>query len=278
VRTSTVARTAAVGTLLAAVLGWTSSSQATPPVGPTAALGAVTCVAEQGRFDITVTAGDIGTLFDFDVEDSLGQPVDFYEERDVAANQTQVVAITDLDDDDYTVTVDSWASADGEALDDEDVVLADASPVTVGCDPAPVGPYTNPRAALVETCGQELGLRADNRPIGGNTADLQPATFTVTYLPSAEPTDEPGDEPSEEPGDEPSDERRTADLDPVVLDTFTLGLGTPPYAKTYEPTGTDYFYGRVTVTADGKEIAASDVGPCASATGTNGVALPDTGA
>lgn len=291
-------RTAIATATVLAALTWGTPSEASA-AEPAATVGDVTCADEQGSFSVTVRAGDVRTSFGISVEDSFEQEI-LYEERVLAPGATAVIAVPDLEDDDYTATVDAHEISDEDEIDADDGQTPVPPPDTSGpdilvetqravsCDPAPVGPYSNARGILESYCSDQVEVHASNRPIGGNTADLQPVEFTVHYLPSGdapteEPAEEPGEEPTEEPGEEGTEEApRLSALDPVVLDTFTLDAGTPRLNKTYGTAGFE-FTGALSLTADGKEIAATEVGYCEAApasgngTGTPG-GLPNTGA
>lgn len=274
----TATRAAAATALVLAALSWGSGSPAAAAVPATATVSAVTCVAGDGQVDITLTAGEEDATFTVYIDDAA-------EDYEVAANQSETVPVTGLDDDDHTVEVEVVYPA----LESEPATLLEQTR-TVACDEAPVGPYTNAQGAVGGGCSDEVEVSASNEPIGGNTADLQPVRFTVTLLPSDpdEPTepgdDEPGnDEPGDdEPGDdEPEDPRRSA-VDPIVLDTFVLDATTPTYERTFVlGDDGDYPYGEVVLTADGADLDLVQYGTCVAGpllpTSAAG-GLPNTGA
>lgn len=294
-RSRTVFRVTTVLALLLAALAWGSGSQAAPGDDPTASLGVVSCVGGDGKLDITVTAGDSATAF----LASLSNPYTEGLERDLDldAGDSGTLSFDDLADEDYELDLSYYDE------DFEDTLIQDT--VTVACDPAPVGPYANAKGVIDGYCGDAIEVRAANKPIGGNTADLQPVTFTLTYYPSEIPVDgdepvdggddgEDGEDGEEEPVDEepvdeepveeePEVERRAA-LEPVVLDTFTLDATTATYLKTFAPEdlGVDSFYGRFELTAADTVVAEAQAEYCvvspASGEADGGAAVPSTGA
>lgn len=296
--TKTLVRTAAAtaAAMAAASLTWISTSGAAAAATPSAELGAVTCADQQGRFVVTLEAGAEPTGFSLSVSNSFERHV-FSDDITLDADQTGSITVPPLDDDEYSVTVHGYnvEDVDEEIPEVEEPEVDPAAPlvdtsVTVACDPAPVGPYSNPRGVVYNGCGA-LDVYASNRPIGGNTADLQPVEFTLTFVPSEdvpveEPTEEPTDEPTEEPDDEepadeePGDEPRLAVADPVVLDTFTLDATTPFFHKTYEESS---YNGTATLSAEGRTVSTEQLGSCVLSP-TSGVAesggagLPNTGA
>ena len=259
----TATRAAAATALVLAALSWGSGSPAAAAVPATATVSAVTCVAGDGQVDITLTAGEEDATFTVYIDDAA-------EDYQVAANQSETVPVTGLDDDDHTFEVEVVYPA----LESEPATLLEQTR-TVACDEAPVGPYTNAQGAVGGGCSDEVEVSASNEPIGGNTADLQPVRFTVTLLPS-----DP-DEPTEPGDDEPADPRRSA-VDPIVLDTFVLDASTPTYERTFVlGDDGDYPYGEVVLTADGADLDLVQYGTCVAGpllpTAAAG-GLPNTGA
>lgn len=278
----TLVRTTALTALVLATLSWGAGSQAAPAAAPTATLGAVTCTGENGRLDIAVTAGETATTFYGYASHPYAEGQD--QDLELAAGESGTLSFGNLEDETYSLTVGYY----DEETEDE---LVDTT-FTVACDAAPVGPYTNARGFIDGGCSAEIVVLAANKPIGGNTADLQPVTFTLTYTPEeavpgdeepVEEPEEPGDDETDEPaGEEDPDEEspRTSALDPVELATFTLDATTPTYEKTFTPTeGTD-FAGTFTLTAGDEVVAESYAGVCVAVPSSGEAAggLPNTGA
>lgn len=245
------------GTLIAVLVatGIAVSTAAPATAASSASVSAVTCVEEQGSVDVSLTAdadapGDVAFLALLDgVSD--GDPIL------VAPGATTVITFDGLDDNAHTLEVDALEKAD----DEEYTKILDTS-FEVVCDPAPEGPYTHETADIHDYCGPEVDLFATNRPIGGNTTDLQPVTFVFTAT----------------QGDTTRD-----------LATFTLPDSTDdPYTHTALADLSDFEDSEeptvLTVTANGNEIAREEhVHGCTvvaveDSTGGGGPAVVNTGA
>lgn len=97
----------------------------------------------------------------------------------VAAGQSTTVPVSNLDDRtdaSIEVIVRGTNGEDGKTVFfKNDIVVA--------CDTAPVGPYINPQGSVNEFCGVNAAIvYASNKPIGNNMVDLQPVTFSVTFV------------------------------------------------------------------------------------------------
>lgn len=281
---ATMIRTTTVTAVVAAALSWGGSSQAADPVPVSASISAVTCVDGDGTVDVTLSAGDGPASFAVYLD---GVAYADGSAIGVAAGEQTSVNLTGLSDDDHTIAVDLLGAPDTET---EPQTLATETR-TPACDPVPEGAYTNARGSVSDFCTSALEVTASNRPIGGNTADLQPATFTLTIEPFADETG--GDEPGDTGTGDAVEPRTTEDLpdpviedpgfellDPIVLDTFTLDADTPTYEKSfsYDQIG---HTGLVTLRA-GETVIASGYfyGECivAAAGSGGGAGVPNTGA
>ena len=212
------------------------------PAGPagaaetaTATVSEVTCVENDGEVTVTLAASDTEPATFLVLIDGVGG-----EEVSLAAGETAEVPTTAIDDGEHTfeaiLTTESGEGV-GETLASEDR--------TVACDAAPEGPYSNPRGSVMDSCEGTGWVTASNKPIGGNTEDLQPVTFTVSFTPTDDVVEEPtdGDDPvgGEDPGDgvdpdgggEVVVEERTAAGPEVVLATFVLDATTQTYERTF---------------------------------------------
>jgi len=224
---------------------------------PTASVSDVTCVEADGEVTVTLVAGDNAAATFLVLVDGVGG-----EETEVAAGASEPVVSSGLDDEVHTFEVILVVEEEAETL-----VLEER---TVACDLAPEGPYSNPKGDVVDACEGEAWVSASNKPIGGNTEDLEPVTFTVTFTPTddeATDGDDPVDGGGEDPGaggsdgELPVDERTTVIGEEVVLDTFVLDAETQTYNRTFsgeELGGT----GDLVLKAGDDVIATGHVGLC----------------
>lgn len=127
------------------------------------------------------------------------------------------------------VVSDDPADDEADEADEADTSTLATAEITVACDTAPEGPYSNAHGTVDDGCGS-LSVTARNKPIGGNVADLQPVTFTLSIDHGGEVE---------------------------VLDTFVLDAATRTYARDFasdELGGA----GAVTLTADGTQLARAE--------------------
>lgn len=167
-----VPKTVVVSLVVAA--GLTAGTAGSAAAASTATLGDVVCADGQGSVTITLTAdaaNDINFFYDV-VGDIYSGGTVAEDSVVVAAGQSKDVTVDDIDDGEYQVFVfaENADASDGEVLDEA---------ITVACDPAPEGPYTNARGAIEQTCGTAVTAHGANRPIGGNTEDLQSAAYVL---------------------------------------------------------------------------------------------------
>lgn len=139
-------------------------------------LSAVSCSNDnQGAVTVTLTAYSTGTdpvpfmlLIDNVSEgDNLMIPV--------TPGTPHPVLVSNLDDGTHRI----------EVIVNDQTVFDHTFEVT--CDPAPTGPYTNPKGLLWDQCSGQVGVKISNYPIGNNFADLQPVTFTVEHVSNVYP-------------------------------------------------------------------------------------------
>ncbi|MET3960832.1 hypothetical protein ABIE44_000766 [Marmoricola sp. OAE513] len=267
-----------LGTVTVLVLGalaWTGPTRADVPVGVEAVVGSVTCDAEDGSVPVTLTAGAAATDFELYLD---GEP---YGDEAVAVpgGTSTTITVAGLADGGHAFDVvlpgdpgadpGSDPGSDPES-DPENLVSTTRE---VACDAAPVGAYTNPKGSVEVFCGNEAVVTATNEPIGGNTADLQPVTFTLSFQPWATDADGVG---------------LPLDVPPTPIDTFTLDSSTPAYERVLgetemgelaalSPTGMiNLLVGDEVVSQSG--LGGTCVVEAATPDATSGVALPATGA
>ena len=254
---------------LGAATALVGSAPASAAADPTATIGEVSCVAEDGTVTVGLLAGDSApATFEVLVDGSqIGDDVVL----DAAAS-TEVTADA-LEDGDHYVEV--LAGADVDSLD---TIASETRTVT--CDPAPVGPYTNVKGDVFEGCDFTAYVDASNTVVGGNTEDLQPVTFEVAFTPTDDPavTDDGGD-PGPDPAPDPAPRLSTVGVE-QVLDTFTLDAGTQTYSRDFDTSqigGT----GDLTLRTGDTVVATAHIGFCevlpVEATAGGGPAVPDTG-
>ncbi len=263
-----------VAVLVAAGLSVATANPAA--AASTAHLGEVTCSEEQGRVDLTVTAdpaapGDVHVLF------ILGSTSNEEHPLELVPGDSVVIPLTDLDDDQYTLEV----LARVEGLE-EDFATVLNEEFEVVCDAAPEGPYTNPKAEIHDYCGHQVDVFATNRPIGGNTADLQPVTFRFTATKDGV-TDTLAEFVLPDTTDDPYTHTAVADLSSYYPDAEGSGGEDPSGDNPSEPTDSEGSEGsegsedpvvsiELSITADGTELAATEhYGDCVA------VAIPSSG-
>lgn len=224
---------------------------ATPAVAAetaTAVISEVTCIEEDGQVTVTVAASDTEPATFLVLVDGEGG-----EEIALAAGETQDVVTTALEDGDRTFEA-ILMTENGEEVG-ETLVFENRA---VLCDAAPEGPYSNARGEVMDSCEGTGWVTASNKPIGGNTEDLKPVTFRVTFTPTddevVDPTDggdgtDGGEDPDggdgtdggEDPGDgddvggdgEVAFGERAAAGPAFELTTFVLDATTPTYDRTF---------------------------------------------
>lgn len=200
---------------------------ATAAETPTASVSEVTCVGVDGEVTVTLAASDTEPATFLVLVDGEGS-----DETEVAAGATEDVVTTALEDGDHTF--------EAILVTEEDVATVVFTERVVACDAAPEGPYSNPRGSVMDGCEGTGWVAASNKPIGGNTEDLQPVTFTVSFTPTDDVVEEPtdGDDPvdgGDDPvggGEEPL-EPRTAAGPAFDLATFVLDATTQTYDRTF---------------------------------------------
>lgn len=225
---------------------------------PTASVSGVTCVDNDGEVTVTVVAGDTAAATFLVLVNGVGG-----EETEVAAGASDTVVASSLEDELHHFEVILMVGEEAETLLHEER--------TVACDLAPDGPYSNPEGDVMDACEGEGWVSASNKPIGGNTEDLEPVTFTVTFTPTDDEVvdgDDPVDGGGEDPGDGgedggevPVDERGAAIGEEVLLDTFVLDAETRTYNRTFsgeELGGT----GDLVLKVGDEVIASGHVGLC----------------
>lgn len=275
-------RTLIVTAALALAAGTTLIGPTSPALAvgePTATVGEVSCVAEDGTLTVTLEAGDSTTDFEVLVD---GTPVGD-DPTTVPADESASVDATGLEDGDHTVEVLINGGID-------QVTSVAYETRTVSCDAAPVGPYSNPHGEVYEECEGSAVVSASNTPIGGNTDDLQPVTFTVGFTPTDDTVDggsgSGADGSTDGTTDPAPDAPRLFEIGvETILDTFVLDASTQRYDGTFtaeELGGT----GDLVLRAGEDVVATTHVGFCVVSPPlvTGGVensggvqALPDTG-
>ncbi|MFL6174121.1 MAG: hypothetical protein ACJ716_14625 [Marmoricola sp.] len=260
-----------------ALVGPAAPAHADP--NPSATIGEVTCVDADGSVTVDLHAGDADpATFTVLVDGSSSG-----DDTSLDAGGTGQVQLTGLEDGDHTVEVLAFV---GDA--DGDTVASTA--VTVACDVAPEGPYTNVKGVVYDGCELTGVVSASNKVIAGDTADLQPVDFEVAFTPTDDPTDDPGDGTGAGTEDGAGSGGTTDVPDPLprtsavgveeILDSFTLDAGTQTYDNTFQ-LGTT---GDLVLRAGETVVASEHIGRCevvaspssAGASGS-GPAVPDTG-
>jgi hypothetical protein len=258
-----------------ATVGPASSAEVT---APTASVGEVSCVAEDGAVTVTLGAGDSPQTFVVLLD---GSSVGDDPEIPVDAGATKDVDLTGLEDGDHTVEV----LLEVTDADDQSLALEDR---TVACDVAPQGPYTHVEGAVYDGCEGTGTVSASNKAIAGDTEDLQDVDFEVVFTPTDDTVDggDGGDGGDSGGGTDPVDggpdplgRAATVGVE-MLLDSFTLGATAQTYDRTFGPDdlgGT----GDLTLRTGDTVVATGHVGLClvvpVAAEGSGGPALPDTG-
>ena len=254
---------------------------ATAAATPTATVGEVVCVETDGTLTVELHAGDSDpATFTVLLDGSSVR-----DDTEVAAGGSDQVALTGLEDGDHSVEV---LAAVGDAEPDT-VATAD---VSVACDVAPDGPYTNVRGEVYDGCEYTGVVSASNKVIGGDTEDLQPVELEVVFTPTDDPIDDPGGDPGGDPGDgsdsgdggdggtevgsDGSPRLGTVGVE-EVLASFTLDAGNQTYDSTFE-LGTT---GDLVLRTGETVVASAHIARCevvaVENTAGGGQALPDTG-
>jgi hypothetical protein len=136
-----------------------------------ASLSAVSCSNEHGAVTVTLTAYSTGTD-----PVSFMLLIDNVSEGDdllipVTPGTPKNIPISNLEDGTHRV----------EVIVNDQTVFDQSFPVA--CDTAPTDSYSNPQGSVNEFCGvRAVMVYASNKPIGNNMVDLQPVTFTVTFV------------------------------------------------------------------------------------------------
>jgi hypothetical protein len=247
---------------------------ATAAATPTATVGEVVCVETDGTLTVELHAGDSDPATFTVLLD--GSSVS--DDTEVAAGGSDQVAVTGLEDGDHSVEV---LAAVGDAEPDT-VATAD---VSVACDVAPDGPYTNVRGEVYDGCEYTGVVSASNKVIAGDAEDLQPVEFEVVFTPTDDPTDDPTGDPGDgsdsgdggtEVGSDGSPRLGTVGVE-EVLASFTLDAGNQTYDSTFE-LGTT---GDLVLRTGETVVASAHIARCevvaVENTAGGGQALPDTG-
>lgn len=251
-------------------------SSASAAAAPTASIGDVTCVETDGTVTVDLHAGDTDPAT-FTV---LLDGSSYGDDTEVAAGGSDQVAVTALEDGDHTVEVLALV---GDA-DAETVATAD---ISVVCDVAPEGPYTNIKGEVYDGCESTGVVSASNKAIAGDTEDLQPVDFEVVFTPTDDPTGDSGDGTSggtddgtgDGTGDGTDPAPRTSTVGvPDVLASFTLDAANQTYDSSFE-LGTT---GDLELRTGETVVASAHIGLClvvaSSGSGTGGgQPVPDTG-
>lgn len=243
---------------------------------PTATVSPVSCVDEAGVLTVTLAAADTRPASFLVLFNGVGG-----EETVLAAGETQDVTTTSIDDGDYTVEV--ILLTDGDQEIDDTIALEERA---VLCDVAPEGPYTNVRGSIMDSCDGTGWVTASNKAIAGNTEDLQPVTFVLSFTPFDEPIEGDGTDGTDgsdgteiDPEIDPEIDGRLAAEPERVVDTFVLDAGTQTYDRTFsiEDLGAS---GELVLRVGEDEVASGFVGICEvlAVPGESGPTLVEAGA
>ncbi|RNL79292.1 hypothetical protein EFL95_09830 [Nocardioides marmorisolisilvae] len=252
-----------------ALIGPASPAGAAPNASAT--IGDVSCVDTDGTVTVDLQAGDSdAATFTVLVDGSS-----YGDDTEVDAAGTGQVVVTGLEDGDHTVEVLAFVGdSDGDTVASSDI--------SVACDVAPEGPYTNIKGDVYDGCEYTGVVSASNKAIAGDTDDLQPVEFQVVFTPTDDPVDDPGDSTDDGTGDgtdpapDPAPRVSTVGVE-EVLATFTLDAENQTYDSTFE-LGTT---GDLVLRAGETTVASTHIGRCevvaVENTAGGGHSLPDTG-
>jgi len=162
----TLARTArpigAIALLLTALI---APPNATAASTPHVRVGVTTCEDGLGTAHLTLYAADTyGSTFTTRLTDERGAEV-FNEQRVLAANEEQSIAIPDLFYGDYRL----WVLVGGKQIKQDSVV--------VGC--TPTQPYKRPSLLGYQGCDRDSTYVIENTPIPGAVDLLEPVHFVI---------------------------------------------------------------------------------------------------
>lgn len=136
---------------------------------PYATVSDVSCVDGNGQLSTTLNPGSQATKpveFIIMVDDSSWGDGEVWL---VNPGQTRTVDVAGLEDGVHTLEI--WA---------QDVVIVPKRNVTIACDSAPGGDYTNPKAKIFDLCDGIASVQTSNYPIVNDLEHLQTVNFVIT--------------------------------------------------------------------------------------------------